>query len=1237
MSRPLIIVIAIIAAALAVGGGAAFFFLYLGGEPPVGRELARHTYDGETYVLVEYGDELAVFAGSGSPVTNRDRADSVVHSYAWRQVVDDLDYAGIAKTVRSVQQVDSSISGTRSVSNRAVDIFDELDSIGANIPFRGRVSAMDVVKSAYPGLDSAERAIRSLNSELNRWSENTDKLVESTSLVAELSESGELEGDDLVRLFADAVSSAQGAANAVSTVKSGVSEAQSSASRLESALRDASDTPVIGGAIGGLASTAGRFESELGDLTSLLGDFESDLGLLRKQFEGSLATAATAREGFMSRWLAQPHDPQWPPTDPERRPAGISEMSTVATPRASGTAAVPAPTPTDSTGVQPPSTPSPVPLVKPPGYLNGAEHGIALIQSTRRPSQTREGWVDITLDLAVNRFGPDVQRALEIGYELKEGELCFENSVPPNDCVVVVWGSEEQVTAQFDDGGRATPLSVPLGSALLLPITFEVAGNATQASLLFGEHKVPVDLEGSSVPIEVHSEPVTIPQTANEQLLMPGGTRIAVLSVSSAPSPYQPTLNDVEVTVVVSANMDDDKVIVPKSGPTEEACFESGSGEECISVDWGPDAPHYKALTTFTPTDRLRQAVLSFQVPNGIERATLALGDRQGALDLKGMRADLTPSIHELSYPELAPGSVLYDVGRKRVVLESIDHDPVTGGMSLRLNATNNSEAADFAPVVTLKGSRVSASGVMFDGRLSSDHDSWDLLVVRVEGQKLPPGGSGQIDVSLPRRSFGDWRDTPYVLDRSERPDAVVLELAVSDRTVEAETPSVQAPAFVSFARDANEDRFWLPDLVVASIEWEPDVPTIGMDTRVEITVENRGQERSEQAQLAFKVDGETTGETGLGGIDAGESTTKRFEWRAEEGKSTFGASVDPENQIEEGDETNNETSIVFGGAFLPDLVVESITWEPTSPSIGDTVTFTVTIKNQGAGRSGSSYVHYFRDGSFGAEDYFDGIPAGESVAERFVWKVTEGTHTFMAAVDPMNEIVETDDSNNELSVTYGGTLLADLVVESITWEPTSPSIGDTVTFTVTIKNQGAGRSGSSYVHYFRDGSFGAEDYFDGIPAGESVAERFAWKVSEGTHTFMAAVDPMNEIVETDDSNNELSVTYGGTLLADLVVESITWEPTSPSIGDTVTFTVTIKNQGAGRSGSSYVHYFRDGSFGAEDYFDGIPAGESVAERFAWKVSEGTHTFMAAVDPMNEIVETDDSNNELSVTYPPVR
>ena len=42
---------------------------------------------------------------------------------------------------------------------------------------------------------------------------------------------------------------------------------------------------------------------------------------------------------------------------------------------------------------------------KPEGYYDGAGHGLALVQTSRRPSASREGWMDITLDLAAVRFG----------------------------------------------------------------------------------------------------------------------------------------------------------------------------------------------------------------------------------------------------------------------------------------------------------------------------------------------------------------------------------------------------------------------------------------------------------------------------------------------------------------------------------------------------------------------------------------------------------------------------------------------------------------------------------------------------------------------------------------------------------------------------------------------------------------------------------------------------------------
>ena len=543
--------------------------------------------------------------------------------------------------------------------------------------------------------------------------------------------------------------------------------------------------------------------------------------------------------------------------------------------------ATPTPTPSATPTPTPSATPTPTPVPRPPGYLHGAEYGIAVTQSTRRPSQTREGWVDITLDLAVTRFGPDALKASTVGYELREGALCFENSAPPNDCVIVSWGSEEQFTPEFAEVGQYGPHEVPVGSTFLLPITFEVAGNATQASLFFGEHKVPVDLQGSSVLIERYGEPVAVPQAANQDLLMSGLPGIAVLSVYAGPSPSQATLNDVEIIVVVSTIVDELLLSVPTSGSSGDACFSSGSGVECLSVRWGTEGLHYKALTTLTPIDRLSQAALRFRVPNGIDSVTLAFGQHQIPLDLKGMLADLTPSIHELIYPELASGSVLYDVNRKRVVLEAIEHSPVTGDMNLRLSVTNNSEATDFSPVVTLNASRVSASGIIFDGLASSDSDGWDPLVIRTEGQKVPPGSSGQIDIPLPRRALADWGDTHYVPDLAERPDAVVLELSVSDQEVEEETPSVSDPAFVSFERYANEDLFWLPDLVVATIEWEPYVPMIGDTVIFTVTIKNQGAVRSSYSEVEFYIDdaGSIHSSDEVKRIDARGSEIKTFRW----------------------------------------------------------------------------------------------------------------------------------------------------------------------------------------------------------------------------------------------------------------------------------------------------------------------------------------------------------------------
>ncbi len=306
--------------AVAVSILAAFFGC--GGGAPTGRELAQHFYQGETYVLVEYGDKLAMFSGSGAPVTSRSLAGDVLHSYAWKQSLDGLDIGGLTDTVDKIEEVDSRIAGVRSLSNATVDIFDELESLSADILFVGEISAMDAVREVYPGVGAAERSIRSLNSELNDFGDNAKALSQASGRAAGLKGSSDIDGDEMDRLFREAVSAAQGLESTVQSVSSSVSDVREAASTLESALRDASGTPIIGGAIGGLASTPGRFSSELSELTGLLADFRGELSELSAAFQAALDSAAASHEGFMERWLEEPHDSQWPPAGAERAPVG---------------------------------------------------------------------------------------------------------------------------------------------------------------------------------------------------------------------------------------------------------------------------------------------------------------------------------------------------------------------------------------------------------------------------------------------------------------------------------------------------------------------------------------------------------------------------------------------------------------------------------------------------------------------------------------------------------------------------------------------------------------------------------------------------------------------------------------------------------------------------------------------------------------------------------------------------
>ncbi|REE81485.1 subtilase family serine protease [Paenibacillus taihuensis] len=367
-------------------------------------------------------------------------------------------------------------------------------------------------------------------------------------------------------------------------------------------------------------------------------------------------------------------------------------------------------------------------------------------------------------------------------------------------------------------------------------------------------------------------------------------------------------------------------------------------------------------------------------------------------------------------------------------------------------------------------------------------------------------------------------------------------------------------------------------------------------------------------------------------------------------------------------------TPQVARAAGGPDLVVTNITWSPASPTAGNEVTFSATIKNQGADPSPAGSIHgvlFTVDGTSvsWSDNYSSSIAAGASVtvtatggpSSKASWTAQSGTHTVRAFVDDINRIAESNDGNNTLdqSITIGSASgTPDLVVTDVAWTPATPQTGNEVVFSAVVKNQGTAATPAGTVHgvlFTVDGTSvsWSDNYTSSIAAGASVtvtatggpSSKASWTAASGSHTVRAFVDDINRITESNDANNTLdeTITIGsGTGTADLVVTDISWSPASPQTGNEVTFSAVVKNQGTAATPAGTIHGVLFAINGttvswSDNYTSSIAAGASVTltatggpnSKASWTAVAGTQTVRAFVDDINRIPESNDSNNTL--------
>ncbi|WP_433653201.1 discoidin domain-containing protein [Micromonospora zamorensis] len=157
----------------------------------------------------------------------------------------------------------------------------------------------------------------------------------------------------------------------------------------------------------------------------------------------------------------------------------------------------------------------------------------------------------------------------------------------------------------------------------------------------------------------------------------------------------------------------------------------------------------------------------------------------------------------------------------------------------------------------------------------------------------------------------------------------------------------------------------------------------------------------------------------------------------------------------------------VFGTpAPNPDLTVTGMSFSPSAPVETSTITLSATVRNAGSSASGATNVNFYLGSTRVGTASVAGLAAGASTTvSASIGTRDSGSYPLSAKVDESNTVVESDDTNNSYSnpspLVVSPVATSDLVASSVAWSPGNPSAGNTVTFSVSVRNAGSVASAS--------------------------------------------------------------------------------------------------------------------------------------------------------------------------------
>ncbi len=440
------------------------------------------------------------------------------------------------------------------------------------------------------------------------------------------------------------------------------------------------------------------------------------------------------------------------------------------------------------------------------------------------------------------------------------------------------------------------------------------------------------------------------------------------------------------------------------------------------------------------------------------------------------------------------------------------------------------------------------------------------------------------------------------------------------------------------------------PNFSIASISWTPEEPVVGDAVSIGVEIINHGTTTISVPITLYFPSEDKQPETRRPRIGGGDTATATFTWRTSRyppGNHSF--------HLENADGTET-----FSIDLLPPTVdfrvVEVHRPNPDVPIVqGDSIDVSALVRNVGPQEGRATVL--LRDAQRDRVMYSESVAlqAHESQVVDFTWKTSRydlGTYRLQITVDAANDTNRGNDvselgaativDDRDITIGYGGSspdalFLGRLAqpdlpsapnfsIESISWAPEAPVVGDAVSITVEIANHGTSSISVPITLYFPSEDKQPETRRPRIGGGYTATATFTWRTSRyepGSHSFR---------VETGNDSETFSIPLLPQTVDFEVVEIRAPNPAYPIVkGDWVEVAALVRNNGK-YEGRATISLW-DMTHHRLMYEDGISlkASESGVVEFTWKTLRyelGEHLLQ--VDAEAEY-DTDTSNNNSDV------